>query len=111
MVMATQFIDPLFHSFFYMQYVCSPEVGARSLTSIRRLNIYYLMMEKIQGFVQENKFRPGASGSEVQGDYDNDRTDAAQQVEGLHITKRIASTGIGTCSLGAESLLTPLQAR
>jgi hypothetical protein len=22
MVMATQFIDPLFHSFYYMQYVC-----------------------------------------------------------------------------------------
>ena len=25
MVMATQFIDPLFHSFYYMQYVCEPE--------------------------------------------------------------------------------------
>lgn len=69
------------------------------------------MMEKVQGFAQEGKFRPGASGSEVQGDYESDRTDAYRQVEALHITKRIASTGISICSLGAESLLTLLQAR
>lgn len=69
------------------------------------------MMEKFQGFVQEGKFRPGASGSEIQTDYENDRTDAHQQVEALHITKRIASTGIYMCSLGTESLLTLLQAR
>lgn len=82
-----------------------------SLTPIRRLNIYYLMMEKIQGFVQENKFRPGASGTEIQVDYDNDLTEARQQVEGLQITKRIVSTGICTYHLGVESLLTLLQER
>jgi amphiphysin len=94
--MATQFIDPLFHSFYYMQYACSPKSGVWSLTPIRRLNIYYLMMEKLQGFVQENKFRPGASGSEIQVDYENDLTEARNQVEGLQITKRIVSTGICT---------------
>jgi hypothetical protein len=68
------------------------------------------MMEKLQGFVQENKFRPGASGTEVQADYDNDLTEARQQVEALQITKRIASTGICTCHLGMRSPLTLLQA-
>ena len=51
-------------------------------------------MEKIQGFAQENKFRPGASGSEIQADYENERTDAWQQIEAFHITKRVASTGM-----------------
>ena len=52
------------------------------------------MMEKLQGFVEENKFRPGASGTEIQADYDNDLTEARQQVEALQITKRVTSTGI-----------------
>lgn len=69
------------------------------------------MMEKIQGFVQENKFRPGASGSEVETDYENDLTEARQQVEALQITKRIVSTGIYVCHLGVKGLLTVLQAR
>lgn len=77
------------------------------MTRIRRLNIYYLMMEKIQGFVQENKFRPGAPGAEIQETYENERTEAAQQVEALQITKRIASTGIFTCYLGAKSIDRP----
>jgi amphiphysin len=105
MVMATQFIDPLFHSFYYMQYVREPESEGGVLRCIYRLNIYYLMMEKLQGFVQENKFSPGASGAEILGDYENERTEAWQQVESLHITKRIASTGTCTCSLGTRSLL------
>ena len=69
------------------------------------------MMEKLQGFVQENKFRPGASGTEIETDYHNDLTEARQQVEGLQITKRVASTGICACYLGVESLLTRLQDR
>jgi len=69
------------------------------------------MMEKLQGFVEENKFRPGASGTEITTDYDNDLTEARQQVEALQITKRIASTGIYTFHLGVKSLLSLLQAR
>ena len=82
------------------------KVRVWSLTPVRRLNIYYLMMERLQGFVQENKFRPGASGTEIETDYDNDLTEARQQVEGLQITKRVASTGICACHLGVENLLT-----
>ena len=59
-------------------------------------------MEKIQGFVQENKFRPGASGTEIQADYENDLTEARQQVEALQITKRVFSTGICTHHFGCE---------
>lgn len=69
------------------------------------------MMEKLQGFVEENKFRPGASGAEIQADYDTDLTEARQQVEGLQITKRVTSTGICACHLGVESLLTLPQDR
>ena len=86
-------------------------MGPQLLTRFRRLNIYYLMMEKYQGFVEEGKFRPGAAGSEIQENYENERTDAYKQVEALHITKRIASTGMSMCPLGAEVLLILLQAR
>ncbi|KAH7104543.1 BAR-domain-containing protein [Auriculariales sp. MPI-PUGE-AT-0066] len=74
LTLSTQFIDPLFHSFFYMQ-----------------LNIFYLMMEKLQGF-SSGKVNIGVSGQEIINDYEAKRGDITERVEGLSITHRILST-------------------
>ncbi|KAG8694567.1 hypothetical protein FRC08_008406 [Ceratobasidium sp. 394] len=74
MVMATQFIDPLFHSFFYMQ-----------------LNIFYLMLEKLQSFAT-GKYEVSGTPQEIEEAYHARRTDAMERVEALNITKRITST-------------------
>ncbi|KAF9263123.1 BAR-domain-containing protein [Marasmius fiardii PR-910] len=76
MQMATQFIDPLFHSLFYMQ-----------------LNIFYLVLEKINGFAEEAKYDiSNIPGSQITGNYEEQRTDAWSRIEDLNITKRIIST-------------------
>lgn len=75
MVLATRFIDPLFHSFYYMQ-----------------LNIYYLTMEKLQGFATEAKYNYSVSPYEIQSEYQERRGDVYEQVESLSITKRTIST-------------------
>ncbi|KAL5534686.1 hypothetical protein ACEPAG_1150 [Sanghuangporus baumii] len=72
--LATQFIDPLYNSFYYMQ-----------------LNIYYMLMEKIQTFA-EGKYDVSAPLSQIADDYENKRTDAWQRIEDMNITKRIVST-------------------
>ncbi|KDQ54941.1 hypothetical protein JAAARDRAFT_38056 [Jaapia argillacea MUCL 33604] len=74
MVMATQFIDPLFHSFYYMQ-----------------LNIFYLILEKLNSFA-EGKYDVSVTGAQIAEEYEAKRTDAWQQVEDLNIVKRIVST-------------------
>ncbi|KAL4069323.1 hypothetical protein J3A83DRAFT_4250523 [Scleroderma citrinum] len=75
MQLATHFIDPLFHSFYYMQ-----------------LNIYYLFLEKINSFAENRYDVTNVPGSQIQSDYENKRTDASREVEDLNITKRIIST-------------------
>ncbi|KAH7883953.1 hypothetical protein F5I97DRAFT_1938590 [Phlebopus sp. FC_14] len=75
MRLATQFIDPLFHSFYYMQ-----------------LNIYYLFLEKMNAFAEGRYDVTNCPGSQIQADYENNRTDAWSQIEDLNITKRIIST-------------------
>ncbi|KAL5495720.1 HOB1 [Sanghuangporus weigelae] len=72
--LATQFIDPLYNSFYYMQ-----------------LNIYYMLMEKIQTFA-EGKYDVSAPLSQIADDYENKRSDAWQRIEDMNITKRIVST-------------------
>ncbi|KAJ3476179.1 hypothetical protein NLI96_g11340 [Meripilus lineatus] len=74
LVMATQFIDPLFHSFFYMQ-----------------LNIFYLLLEKLSGFA-EGRYTITVSAAEIATDYEERRTDAWSRIEDLNITKRMIST-------------------
>ncbi|KAJ3541277.1 hypothetical protein NMY22_g3948 [Coprinellus aureogranulatus] len=75
MQLATHFIDPLFNSFYYMQ-----------------LNIYYLILEKMQSFADEGKYDiTNAPGSVIQQDYENKRTDAWEHIENLQIVKRIIS--------------------
>ncbi|KAJ7596831.1 hypothetical protein C8J56DRAFT_850516 [Mycena floridula] len=75
MTLATQFIDPLFHSFFYMQ-----------------LNIFYLILEKMNAFAEDAKFDISSiPGAQIAATYEEQRTDAWNDIENLHITKRIIS--------------------
>ncbi|OCH88366.1 BAR-domain-containing protein [Obba rivulosa] len=71
---ATQFIDPLFHSFFYMQ-----------------LNIFYMLLEKLSGFA-EGKFDVSITGAEIATEYEQKRNDAQAEIEALTITQRYTST-------------------
>jgi len=75
MQLGTQFIDPLFHSFYYMQ-----------------LNIYYLFLEKMNSFAEGRYNVVNVPSSQIQSDYENNRTDAWSRIEDLGITKRILST-------------------
>ncbi|KAJ3758579.1 BAR-domain-containing protein [Lentinula raphanica] len=76
MTLSTQFIDPLFHSFFYMQ-----------------LNIFYIILEKMNSFSEEAKYDiSNIPGNEITSNYESSRTDAWSQIEDLNITKRIIST-------------------
>jgi len=75
MAMATQFVDPLFHSFFYMQ-----------------LNIFYVFLEKINTFAEDGKFDiANTPGEQIAADYEQNRTDAWKKIEDLNIIKRIIS--------------------
>ncbi|KAJ3894934.1 hypothetical protein GG344DRAFT_86269 [Lentinula edodes] len=76
MTLSTQFIDPLFHSFFYMQ-----------------LNIFYILLEKMNNFSEEAKYDiSNLPGNEITSNYESQRSDAWSQIEELNITKRIIST-------------------
>ncbi|KAE9409391.1 BAR-domain-containing protein [Gymnopus androsaceus JB14] len=76
MTLSTQFVDPLFNSFFYMQ-----------------LNIFYILLEKMNSFSEENKYDiSNISGNEISANYEEQRTDAWSQIEELNITRRIIST-------------------
>ncbi|KAH9486711.1 Protein hob1 [Psilocybe cubensis] len=75
MMLATQFIDPLFNSFFYMQ-----------------LNIYYLLLEKMHSFADESKYDvSNVPGAQIAQEYEEKRTDAWSVIENLGIIKRIVS--------------------
>ncbi|KAL0581405.1 BAR adaptor protein Hob1 [Marasmius crinis-equi] len=76
MQMTTQFIDPLFHSLFYMQ-----------------LNIFYLVLEKMNAFSENTKYDiSNIPGNQIMSNYEESRTDAWSQIEELNVTKRIIST-------------------
>ncbi|KAJ7226087.1 hypothetical protein GGX14DRAFT_423794 [Mycena pura] len=76
MTLATQFIDPLFSSFYFMQ-----------------LNIFYIILEKMNTFAEENKYDiSNVPGSEIASSYEQQRTNAWSIIEDLNITHRIIST-------------------
>ncbi|KAG2129767.1 hypothetical protein DEU56DRAFT_816613 [Suillus clintonianus] len=75
MQLATHFIDPLFHSFYYMQ-----------------LNVYYLFLEKMNSFAEGRYDVTNVPGAQILADYEEKRTDAWSTIEDLNITKRIIST-------------------
>jgi len=93
LVLTTQFIDPLFKSFFYMQ-----------------LNIYYLILEKMNAFAEERKYDiSNVPAAQIAQDYEEKRTDAWSDIEGLSIVKRIISVSrmvqasrAGQTSLGRQ---------
>lgn len=70
--MAARFMDPVFHSFYYMQ-----------------LNVFYLIQEKLQSFA-DGKY--DLSRTDIENVYLEQRGDAAEQLEDLTITKRQVST-------------------
>ncbi|TXT09003.1 hypothetical protein VHUM_02477 [Vanrija humicola] len=70
--MATQFVDPLFHSFYYMQ-----------------LNVYYIMLEKLQSFT-DGKY--DLERRDIENVYFEQRGDAGEQLDELGITKRLVTT-------------------
>ncbi|WOO81199.1 Regulator of cytoskeleton and endocytosis [Vanrija pseudolonga] len=70
--MATQFVDPLFHSFYYMQ-----------------LNVYYIMLEKLQSFT-DGKY--DLERRDIENVYFEQRGEAGEQLEELGITKRLVTT-------------------
>ncbi|KAF9569792.1 BAR-domain-containing protein [Agrocybe pediades] len=75
MMLTTQFIDPLFNSYFYMQ-----------------LNIYYLLLEKMNSFADDAKYDiANVPGAQISQDYEAKRTDAWSLIENLGIVKRIVS--------------------
>ncbi|KAF7306460.1 Bar adaptor protein [Mycena indigotica] len=95
MTLSTQFIDPLFSSFYYMQ-----------------LNIFYVIHEKMNSFADENKFDiSNVPGSQIAGEYEEKRTDAWSTIEDLNIVKRIISTCKSTSSIFFISQLMYLAAK
>jgi amphiphysin len=74
MTLATRFIDPLFHSFYYMQ-----------------LNIFYMILEKINQF-SEGKYTTDMPTAQIVTDYEEKLSDAAAVIEALSINQRFIST-------------------
>lgn len=74
LLLASRFIEPLYHSFFYMQ-----------------LNIYYMILEKLSSF-SEGRYDVSLTFPDIASDYEAKRTDALRQIEDMAITKRIIST-------------------
>ncbi|KAF5312743.1 hypothetical protein D9619_003107 [Psilocybe cf. subviscida] len=88
MMLSTQFIDPLFNSLFYMHAL---QNYAENVWPIR-LNIYYLLLEKMNSFAEECKYDiSNVPGAQIAQDYENNRTDAWNVIESLGIIKRIVS--------------------
>ena len=57
-----------------------------------RLNIYYLLLEKMSSFASESKFDvSNVPGAQIAGDYESKRSDAWSVIENLGIIKRIIS--------------------
>jgi amphiphysin len=73
MTLVTRFMDPLFQSFFYMQ-----------------LNIYYLILEKMQGFA-DGKYDISLKYGEITTSYEDRKGDAQEKVDNMHIVKKIIS--------------------
>lgn len=91
LLLASRFIEPLYHSFFYMQWVYLCLVLPSWISPDDRLNIYYMVLEKLSGFA-EGKYDVSLSFPDIASDFEAKRPDALQQIEDMAITKRIVST-------------------
>lgn len=57
-----------------------------------RLNIYYLILEKMNSFADSAKYDIASMpGSQIQQSYEEGRTDAWYVIENMNIVKRIVS--------------------
>ena len=56
-----------------------------------RLNIYYMVLEKLSGFA-EGKYDVSLPLQDIAADYEAKKSDALQQIEDMAIAKRIVST-------------------
>lgn len=99
-----------------MQCVSRSDRPSIILTIAQRLNIYYLILEKMNSFTEEAKYDvSNIPGSQIAEIYEEKRTDAWSVIESLHITKRIVSV----CALltimfrraGADPTRTPSKIR
>ena len=99
MTLATRFIDPLFHSFYYMQYVTNTPIPffSSSMVFSCRLNIFYMILEKIGQF-SEGKYTVDVSPAQIALEYEEKRGDSAEVIEALSIIQRFVSTGMYTLS-------------
>lgn len=68
--MATRFMTPLFHSFYYMQ-----------------LNVYYLTLDKLQNFANGRYDISAESVARLEQDYVSQLNDASERLEALTIRK------------------------
>ncbi|KAF7367395.1 Bar adaptor protein [Mycena sanguinolenta] len=95
MTLSTQFIDPpllvlLLHA---VRSFAFRHPRSRSTVPKFRLNIFYLILEKMNGFAEDAKYDvTNTPGSQITSDYEGKRTDAWSRIEDLNITKRIIST-------------------
>lgn len=99
MMLAVQFIDPLYNSFYYMQYVFRAfHVLIDLLMSLLdfRLNIFYMILEKVQGFAQ-GKYDLNVTTPQIGQEYEEKRSDAWERIDNMSITKRIVSTCAFAC--------------
>ncbi|TFY57568.1 hypothetical protein EVG20_g8496 [Dentipellis fragilis] len=88
MGLATNFIDPLFHSFFYMQ-----------------LNIYYMLLEKLNQFA-DGKYDVSITPTQIADEYEAKRGESFETIEALSLTQRIVSTS-APCALPKLGYLRP----
>lgn len=56
------------------------------------MNIFYLLLEKLNGFAEDAKVDVSMPAAQVGEEYEAKRTDAWSQIEDLNITKRLIST-------------------
>lgn len=62
------------------------------MLNLCRLNIYYLLLEKLNSFADSAKYEiTNMSGSDIERSYEEKRTDAWHTVENLRIVSRIVS--------------------
>ena len=62
------------------------------INRLHRLNIFYLLLEKLNGFAENSKTDVSMPAAQVAEEYEAKRTDAWAQIEDLNITKRLIST-------------------
>jgi len=68
------------------------EVLLMMMLDLPRLNIYYLLLEKLNNFADSAKYEiANMSGGDIERSYEEKRTDAWHTIENLGIVSRIVS--------------------